>query len=146
VVELFGRGFDGFDRAARARADQPATLRPGVNLVAKALEQVHVVMGFPGLSHSAPERYALFLLNDVLGGSMSSRLFQEVRERQGLVYSIHSGTQAFLDTGTLYVSAATDAQNFAKVLKAILKELRDLKKNGVTEEELKRASAKSDRT
>ena len=81
----------------------------------------------------------MFLLNDVIGGSMSSRLFQEIRERQGLVYSIHSGAQAFADTGLLYVYAATDAQNFAKVLKSTLKELRDLKKNGVTVEELKLA-------
>ena len=139
VTELFGRGFDGFARPPRPRADQPAVLTPGVNLVPKALEQVHLVMGFPGLHHAAPERYALFLLNDVIGGSMSSRLFQEVRERQALVYSIYSGVQSFQDTGTLYVYAATDAQNFSKVLKATLKEFRDLKKNGVTEEELRRA-------
>jgi predicted Zn-dependent peptidase len=139
VVELFGRGFNGFRREARARDGGAPALRPGVNIVHKPLEQVHLVMGFPGLPHAAPERYAMFLLNDVIGGSMSSRLFQEVRERQGLVYSIHTGAQAFVDTGILYVYAATDAQNFAKVLKSILKELRDLKKTGVTAEELKRA-------
>ena len=110
-----------------------------MNLVGKTLEQVHLIMGFPGLHHSAPERYALFVLNDVIGGSMSSRLFQEVRERQGLVYSIHSGVQAYTDTGTLYVYAATDAPNFSKMLKSTLKELRELKKTGVTEEELGRA-------
>ena len=139
VVELFGRGFNGYQRPAGPRAPQPAILRPGVNIVQKTLEQVHLVMGFPGLHHSAPERYALFLLNDVIGGSMSSRLFQEVRERQGLVYSIHSGAQAFADTGTLYLYAATDAPNFSKVLKSILKELRAVKKSGVTAEELRRA-------
>ena len=139
VVELFGAGFDGFARTATPRTTTPPKLTPGVNLVSKQLEQVHLVMGFPGLHHSAPERYALFLLNDVVGGSMSSRLFQEVRERQGLVYSIHSGVQAFADAGTTYVYAATDAPNFSKVLKSTLKELRDLKKNGVTAEELKRA-------
>ena len=139
VVDLFGRCFDGFERGVTQRVDQPAVLKPGVNIVHKALEQVHLVMGFPGLHHSAPERYALFVLNDVIGGSMSSRLFQEVRERQGLVYSIHSGAQAFLDTGTLYLYAATEPQSFSKVLKSILKEIRDLKKGGVTEEELKRA-------
>jgi len=139
VIDLFSARFNGFVRSAVERPNQPSFMKPGVNIVHKALEQVHVVMGFPGLSHAAPERYALFLLNDIIGGSMSSRLFQEVRERQGLVYSIHSGVQAFLDTGTLYLYAATDAQNFSKVLKSILKEIRDLKKNGVTEEELRRA-------
>ena len=139
VMDLFGRGFNGYERPAAPRVQQPAVILPGVNIVQKTLEQVHLVMGFPGLHHSAPERYALFLLNDVIGGSMSSRLFQEVRERQGLVYSIHSGVQAFADTGTLYLYAATDAPNFSKVLKSILKELRELKKSGVTEEELRRA-------
>lgn len=139
VVELFARAFDGFARSPVTRLQVPPTMKAGVNMVGKELEQVHVVLGFPGLSHTAPERYALFLLNDVIGGSMSSRLFQEVRERQGLVYAIHSGVQAFRDTGTLYVYAATDTPNFSKVLKSILKELRDLKKNGVTEEELQRA-------
>jgi len=85
-------------------------MKAGVNIVHKPLEQVHVIMGFPGLHHSAPERYALFVLNDVIGGSMSSRLFQEVRERQGLVYAIHSGVQAYVDTGTLYIYAASDAR------------------------------------
>ncbi len=140
VVDLFGRGFN--DRNARPPLERPDTspaLTSGVNIVHKQLEQVHVVMGFPGLRQSAPERYAAFLLNDVIGGSMSSRLFQEVRERQGLVYSIHSGVQSYLDTGVLYLYAATDPGNFSKMLKAILKEIREIKKNGITADELKRA-------
>jgi predicted Zn-dependent peptidase len=139
VVDLFGAGFNGFARPATGRHNEPPNLAPSVNIVHKSLEQVHLVIGFPGLHQAAPERYALFLLNDIVGGSMSSRLFQEVRERQGLVYSIHTGVQAFVDAGTLYVYAATDSQNFSKVLKSTLKELRDLKKNGVTAEELKRS-------
>jgi len=139
AIELFGAGFNGFSRQSIDSTDPAPALKPGVNIVHKELEQVHLVMGFPGLSHVAPERYALFLLNDVIGGSMSSRLFQEVRERQGLVYSIHSGVQAFRDTGVLYVYAATDAGNFSKVLKSTLKEIRDLKKNGVSADDLKRS-------
>jgi predicted Zn-dependent peptidase len=139
VLDLFGLGFNGFTRAATSHVGVPPKLAPGINIVNKTLEQVHLVMGFPGLHQSAPERYALFLLNDVLGGSMSSRLFQEVRERQGLVYSIHTGVQAFVDAGTMYVYAATDAQNFSKVLKATLKELRALKADGIKPEELKRS-------
>jgi predicted Zn-dependent peptidase len=139
VVELFGRGFNGFVHDPTSHVGEPPRLTPSVNIVHKSLEQVHLVMGFPGLHQSAPERYALFLLNDVVGGSMSSRLFQEVRERQGLVYSIHTGVQSFVDAGTLYVYAATDAQNFSKVLKSTLKELRELKKHGITADELKRS-------
>jgi predicted Zn-dependent peptidase len=139
VLELFGRAFDGFHRAPVERPHRPPRMSAGVHIVGKTLEQVHVVMGFPGLPHAAPERYALFVLNDIIGGSMSSRLFQEVRERQGLVYSIHSGSQSYLDTGLLYLYAATDPANFSKMLKSILKELRELKKHGITEEELARA-------
>jgi predicted Zn-dependent peptidase len=139
VVELFSAGFDGFGRPVVDRSDEAPHMRPGVNIVHKALEQVHLVMGFPGLAHAAPERYALFLLNDVIGGSMSSRLFQEIRERQGLAYSIHSGVQAFRDTGSVYVYAATDPANVSKVLKSTLKELRELKKHGISVDELGRA-------
>src|SRR3989449_10392219 len=92
------------------------TLFRSVNIVSKTLEQVHLIMGFPGLHHSAPERYALFLLNDVIGGSLLSRLFQEVGDRDGLVYAIHSGVEAHVDAGTLYVFAAADGKHFANVL------------------------------
>jgi predicted Zn-dependent peptidase len=139
VVELFGAGFAGFGLPAADGLGEPPRMRAGVNIVHKPLEQVHLVMGFPGLAHAAPERYALFLLNDVIGGSMSSRLFQEIRERQGLAYSIHSGVQAFRDTGSVYVYAATDPANFSKVLKSTLKELRELKKHGISTDELARA-------
>lgn len=139
VVELFEPRFRGFVCRAAARDGMPPSLAPGLDMLHKALEQVHVMAGFPGLPQSAPERYALYLLNDIIGGSMSSRLFQEVRERQGLVYSIYSGTQAYRDTGVLYVSAGTDAPNFSKVLKLILKEIRNLKKDGIRSEELRRA-------
>jgi predicted Zn-dependent peptidase len=139
VVALFASRFESFDRPSVARNGSPPVLHGGVDMVPKSLEQVHVVIGFPGLTQSAPERYALYLLNDIIGGSMSSRLFQEVRERQGLVYSIYSGTQAYRDTGILYIYAGTDAQNFSKVLKCVLKEVRGLKKEGVTAEELRRA-------
>jgi predicted Zn-dependent peptidase len=139
VVQLFGADFRGFTSPALEVASPAPVMQAGVNIVHKPLEQVHLVLGFPGLSHGAPERYALYLLNDMMGGSMSSRLFQEIRERQGLAYSIHSGVQPFRDTGLLYVYAATDGANFSKVLKALLKELRSLKKDGVSVDELKRS-------
>ncbi|PYO35635.1 MAG: peptidase M16 [Candidatus Rokuibacteriota bacterium] len=139
VVDLFAARFNGFRRQAVSRESAPPTLHPGVHVVHKPLEQVHLVVGFPGLAENAPERYALYLLNDVIGGSMSSRLFQEVRERQALAYSVHSGAQSYRDTGLFYIYAGTDAANFAKVVKALMKELRALKKDGVRAEELRRA-------
>ncbi|HSB41525.1 MAG TPA: pitrilysin family protein [Methylomirabilota bacterium] len=139
VADLFAAGFDGWGRPAAPAAVAPPTLRSGVHTVHKPLEQVHLVAGLPGVSDSAPDRYALYLLNDIIGGSMSSRLFQEVRERQALVYSVHSGQQAYRDTGLFYVYAGTDPANLGKVLHALMKEIRGLKKDGVTAEELRRA-------
>ncbi|HKW93950.1 MAG TPA: pitrilysin family protein [Methylomirabilota bacterium] len=139
VADLFAAGFEGWGRAAAPQAFTPPTIRPGVHTVHKALEQVHLVMGLPGVSEVAPERYALYLLNDIIGGSMSSRLFQEIRERQALVYSVHSGQQAYRDTGVFYVYAGTDPANFGKVLRALMKEIRGLKKDGVTADELQRS-------
>ena len=138
VVDLFSAQFERFTRPVPPRDESRPALHSGVDIVPKTLEQVHLVVGFPGLEHTAPERYALYLLNDILGGSMSSRLFQEVRERQGLVYSIYSGAQAYRDTGALYIYAATESGNFSKMLKAVLKEIRTLKKSGITTEELAR--------
>ena len=139
VVDLFAERFDSFRRPAATRTSAPPTFHTGVHMVQKPLEQVHLVVGFPGIAETAPERYALYLLNDVIGGSMSSRLFQEVRERQGLAYSVHSGLQSYHDTGLFYIYAGTDAANFAKVVKALMKELRTLKKDGITATELTRA-------
>ncbi len=140
VVDCFARRFEAFSRATPPSHPMEApTLQPGIDMHARPLEQVQVVMGFPGVSETAPQRYALYLLNDIVGGSMSSRLFQEVRERQGLVYSVHSGTQQYRDTGVLYFYAGTDPANFGKVLKAFVREVRALKKDGVTAEELRRA-------
>lgn len=139
VVDLFASRFNGFQRSPVFRESAPPTMHVGVHMVQKPLEQVHLVVGFPGIADTAPERYALYLLNDVIGGSMSSRLFQEVRERQGLVYSVHSGAQQFRDSGVLYLYAGTEAGNFGKVLKAFLHEVRALKKDGVTADELARA-------
>ncbi|PWU23906.1 MAG: peptidase M16 [Candidatus Rokuibacteriota bacterium] len=139
VVDLFASRFDGFQRQAASREIELPHVHSGVHMVRKPLEQVHLVVGFPGLTETAPERYALYLLNDVIGGSMSSRLFQEVRERQALAYSVHSGLQSYRDTGLLYIYAGTDAGNFAQVIKALMKELRALKKDGIRPEELSRA-------
>jgi predicted Zn-dependent peptidase len=139
VVDLFASRMNGFRRETVARETAPPTMHPGVHVVPKSLEQVHLVVGFPGIPEAAPERYALYLLNDVVGGSMSSRLFQEVRERQALAYSVHSGAQSYRDAGLFYIYAGTDAANFAKVVKALLKELRAVKKDGIRGEELTRS-------
>ncbi len=139
VVELFGERFHAFTRACPDRSEDRPTLATCLDLIERPLEQVHFVLGGRGLEQAAPERYALFLLNTILGGSMSSRLFQEVREREGLVYSIHSGNAAFRDSGLFYVYAGTEPAHFSRVIELTTRELRKLRADGVSADELRRA-------
>ncbi len=105
----------------------------------KALEQTQFCLAVPSFPVAHPDRYAAFLLNSILGGGMSSRLFQSVREERGLAYSIYSEMNPFRDTGSLAVYAGCAAENAREVLDLTLAEFTRLKSEPVTEEELKRA-------
>ena len=105
----------------------------------KSLEQVQLCLGVPAPPVDSPTRYAVYLLNTMLGGGMSSRLFQTIREDRGLAYSIYSETNPFRDTGCLAIYAGTSAAKIAEVLQLTLAELRSLKEEAVPEAELKRA-------
>jgi predicted Zn-dependent peptidase len=105
----------------------------------KALEQVQFCLGVPAPPVNDPQRYAVYLLNTMLGGGMSSRLFQTIREDQGLAYAIYSEMNPFRDTGSLCVYAGTSVDKTRKVLQLTLQELRRLKEETVSDVELKRA-------
>jgi predicted Zn-dependent peptidase len=105
----------------------------------KSLEQVQLCLGVPAPPVNHADRYGVYLLNTMLGGGMSSRLFQSIREDQGLAYSIYSEMNPFHDTGSLSVYAGTSVDNTAKLLALTLVELRRLKEETVSEAELKRA-------
>jgi predicted Zn-dependent peptidase len=105
----------------------------------KALEQVQFCLGVPAPPVNDSRRYVVYLLNTMLGGGMSSRLFQTIREDQGLAYSIFSEMNPFRDTGSLCVYAGTSVDKTRKVLQLTLNELRRLKEETVSEVELKRA-------
>ena len=105
----------------------------------KSLEQVQFCLAAPALPVSDPDRYATYLLNSILGGGMSSRLFQAVREERGLAYSIYSELNPFRDTGSLAVYAGCALANLREVLALTLAEFTRLKSEPVTAEELDRA-------
>ena len=105
----------------------------------KSLEQVQLCIGVTAPPVNAPQRYAIYLLNSMLGGGMSSRLFQSVREERGLAYSIYSETSPFRDTGLLAIYAGTSTERTAEVLKLTMAELERIKFDQVSEAELKRA-------
>ncbi len=105
----------------------------------KALEQVQICIGVPSYPVSHQRRYGCYVLNTLLGGGMSSRLFQNIRERQGLVYSIFSELNPYRDTGCLSVYAGTSRQSAAQVVDSVVKEFSELKNKPVSPEELRRA-------
>jgi len=107
----------------------------------KALEQVQLCIGVPAYPIAHEKRHAGYILNTVLGGGMSSRLFQNIRERQGLAYSIYSDLNPYRDTGCLAVYAGTSLASSAKVVQSVVSEFRKLKTEPVPEEELRRAKA-----
>jgi predicted Zn-dependent peptidase len=105
----------------------------------KELEQVHLCLGAPAYPQAHADRFPAYLLNTVLGGSMSSRLFQNVREKRGLVYSISSGVTAYSDAGNLTVYAGTSLDSVAEVVRLTIEEIRRLKGDPIPEAELRRA-------
>ncbi len=105
----------------------------------KALEQVQICVGVPSYPVSHERRYASYVLNTLLGGGMSSRLFQTLRERQGLAYSIFSELNPYRDTGCLSVYVGTSRGSAPKVVESVVREFADLKANKVPEDELRRA-------
>ena len=124
----------------RARPDSIST----TNFWKRELEQVHFCLGTKGLQYNHSLRFASYILNTILGGGMSSRLFQEIRENRGLAYSVYSFLPAYIDAGLVVVYAGTNEGSFQEVIDLILKEFNDLKtepyKNGeleIAKEQLK---------
>jgi len=114
------------------------SMRGSINLKQKKTEQVHLCLGTRGPSQLDEERYTFTILENILGGSMSSRLFQEVREKRGLAYSIFTTTSPFRNFGIAYSYAGTSKENLEQVVEIILREMRGVKKSGLTEEEIGR--------
>jgi predicted Zn-dependent peptidase len=105
----------------------------------KALEQVQLCIGVPSLPIGHEDRFASYILNTLLGGGMSSRLFQSVREKQGLAYAIYSELNPYRDTGCMAIYAGTSRDNAPKVVQSVVAEFRKLKTEPIPEEEIRRA-------
>ncbi|KUF20362.1 MULTISPECIES: M16 family metallopeptidase [Streptomyces] len=110
-----------------------------VEIVDRRTEQAHVILGMPGLARTDERRWALGVLNAALGGGMSSRLFQEVREKRGLAYSVYSYTSGFADTGLFGVYAGCRPSQVHDVLKICRDELDQVAQHGLTDDEVARA-------
>jgi len=152
VAGLVGRHFAGLHRGGTPRSPggragrlpgasghPPSVVTRTVTRSKKELEQVHLCLGARAYPQTHPDRYACYVLNTVLGGSMSSRLFQNVRERRGLVYSISSGITAYSDAGLLSIYAGTSLDSAPEVVRLTLEEIRRVRGEPLPEEELRRA-------
>ena len=127
------------ERGALPVSEPPVSSAPIVLKNKESLEQVHIALGVPAYPLAHERRFPLYILNTVLGGGMSSRLFQNIREKLGLVYTVYSELNLFSDTGCLSIYAGTGVDSARQVITSIMEEIVDLKNNLIGEEELRRA-------
>ena len=140
LVELARQHFESLPPGNAPAPDAPPTTHSRIALRnKKSLEQVQLCLGVPSYPLPHEERFTCYILNTVLGGGMSSRLFQNIREKQGLAYAVFSELNPYRDTGNLSIYAGTSAEAAGKVVQLILKEFRQLKDELVPEDELRRA-------
>ncbi len=140
IVDLVVKKFGHLENRSNGRDLDPAkTYGPILMRTKKELEQAHICLGVPACSLTHADRFTFYILSTILGAGMSSRLFQNIRERQGLAYAIYSGLSSYRDTGCLSVYAGTSLENAGKVVSSIMQEFRDLKKRRVEAEEFRRA-------
>ena len=139
-VELVNRHFEHMQPSNNGfHSGAPKTVSRIILRNKKALEQVQLCLGVPCHPIAHEKRHAGYILNTLLGGGMSSRLFQNIRERQGLAYSIYSDLNPYRDTGCMAVYAGTSRESAAKVVQSVVSEFRKLKNESVSEEELRRS-------
>ena len=139
LVDAVAGEFGAMPSGPLEAADAAPESLPGLSLHPRKLGQVHVCMGAPGLPHADRRQYAAHVLNTLLGGGMSSRLFQEVRERRGKAYSVYSFLSSYRDAGYLGVYVGTRAEWTREVMEVAVAEMFKVAEGGVTEEELARA-------
>ncbi|MFC1515595.1 M16 family metallopeptidase [Thermodesulfobacteriota bacterium] len=139
LIDLVGEAFE----SIRPGAGLPEHVTPEgcstVEIHQRSLEQVHFCLGTKGMSITDPQRYAFSIMNTIFGGNMSSRLFQEVREKRGLAYSVYSFVASYIDTGMFGAYAGVDPKNAYDTTALILKEIQRLQATPVDSDELKDA-------
>ena len=139
LVTQVRRFWDDVRGAAKVSADSTPLFASGQHLQEKEIEQIHICLGTPGVAHDDPRFYASHVLNTILGGGVSSRLFQHIREERGLAYSVCSYPSSFRDTGLFTIYTGVSPENCREVMDIITSIIGDIRSNGVRPDELKRA-------
>ena len=137
--EALEKAFGPMPPRARNGADAPPHVVPKVVIRSKDLEQSHVCLGTSSYPQNHADRYASYVMNTMLGGSMSSRLFQNIREKRGLAYSVFSGINAYRDAGYLTVYAGCANEAVGEVIDLVVEEMKLIKQTPVSDSELRRA-------
>jgi predicted Zn-dependent peptidase len=139
-VELVSQHFEKMKPATNGFHSAPPKIVPKIVLRnKKSLEQVQICVGVPSYPITHEKRHSSYILNTLLGGGMSSRLFQNIRERQGLAYAIYSDLNPYRDTGCLSIYAGTSRESAVKVVECVVSEFQKLKSELVSADELQRA-------
>ena len=139
VKALVSRMFEGVPLQGDPLSDVPPETSSAIIIRNKDLEQSHVCLGTPGYRQDHDARYASYVLNTILGGSMSSRLFQNVREKRGLAYSVFSGLSAYRDAGSMTIYAGCANEAVGELIDVVIAELRRIKQEPPPASELQRA-------
>src|SRR5687768_14809992 len=137
--DLVSRAFQSVSSNGETFTQQAPKVSPQVIVRAKELEQSHLCLGTTSYPQSHEDRYVSYILNTVLGGSMSSRLFQNIREKRGLAYSVFSGLSAYRDAGNLTIYAGCANEAVGEVIDLCVEELKGMKRTPVPESEVRRA-------
>ena len=138
LMEILGKRFSGLRHGSEPKKGTPPLFRSDVKVYTKDVSEAHICIGVPGIKQTSEERYAFFLLNTILGAGVSSRLFQEIREKRGLAYSVYSFTSSYMDAGMWGVYAGVSRKKIKEVAELILSEMLQLA-DTLTETELERA-------
>ncbi|MED4603501.1 pitrilysin family protein [Paenibacillus validus] len=138
VLKLIEQHFSGFAGDAAPETREPLGFHSELEYYQKKTEQNHICLSLPGLSVTDERLYAMILLNNAIGGGMSSRLFQEIREKRGLAYSVYSYHTSYQDGGMFTIYTGTAPKQTVEVLKVTMEMLDDIKRNGLTPAELRK--------
>jgi predicted Zn-dependent peptidase len=139
VRDLVAEKFGDLASSSEPSGEQAPVVRPQILIRNKELEQSHLCLGASSYPQNHDDRYASYVLNTLLGGSMSSRLFQNVREKRGLAYAVFSGLSAYRDAGSFTIYAGCSNEAVGEVIDLVIEELRGVKQTPVSEAELRRS-------
>ena len=141
IVAKLSAQFGTFKRGGRRVLEEAPTGKTVEHYQKKETEQMHIIIGVPGLGQDDEDIYAMHIFNNILGGGLSSRLFQEIREQRGLAYSVYSYHSTYVDSGLFAIYAGTSPKNTQEVIECILQELKEISEQGITTDELARTKA-----